>query len=311
MTMSDGKNKAVRFIVTGFIVVMLFFPLAVHSLWWRQALNSGHTFLFLFISFALYRQLQTIPRLSDSRVIYLLVLLAGVLLGASIELLQGYFYSLLQRECSAGDFYNDVFGIISGLALVSFTHQRKLRNKFFSILFSAVFLLLGTYPLLQLSWHSVQQYMAMPLVTQLDKSWSKNFVELQHVALVSTSINHGVNWYRMQFNRAKYPGISIIEPVQDWRPYKKLRFDVLSENKNNIVLVLRVHDNKHNQNLDDRFNRKIMIVPGLNEISVDLTEIKAGPVDRELDLSRVAGVKLFMIDVRESILLEMNDMFLE
>ena len=313
MTMSHGNNKAVIFIVTVFIIVMLFFPISADSLWWRQALNSGHTFLFLFISFALYHQLRAIPRLSDTRAIYiyLLVMLTGILLGGLIELLQGYFYSELQRESSAGDFYNDIFGIISGLALVAFTHQRKLRNKFFSILFSVLFLLLGTSPLLQLSWDGIQQYVAMPFVTQMDKSWSKSFVRLHQVELLSTSKNQGVNWYRLQFNRAKYPGISIIEPVQDWRSYKKLRFDVISENKHDVALVLRVNDDKHNQNYDDRFNREIIIHPGLNEISINLAEVKEGPVGRELDMSRVADVKLFMIDVKETIYLDMNDMHLE
>ncbi|MDT8283265.1 MAG: hypothetical protein RQ982_10735 [Gammaproteobacteria bacterium] len=309
--MRDARNKAVIFIVTGFIVVMLFFPVAANSLWWRQAENSGHTFLFLFISFALYRQLQAIPRLSDARIISLLVLFAGALLGGLTELLQGYFHSLLQRECSAEDFYNDIFGSLAGLSLVAFTHQRNRRDKFFSIVAGFIFLLTGTYPFLQLSWHSMQQYTAMPSVTQLDKSWSKSFVKLHQVKLLSTNIDQGVSWHRIQFNQAKYPGINIIEPVRNWRPYKKLRFDVLSENKDNVELVLRVHDDKHNQNVNDRFNRKIIIAPGLNEISIDLADIKQGPVDRELDLSRVAGVTLFMIDVREITYLNMNHMFLE
>jgi len=92
---------------------MLFFPVAVHSLRWRQALNSGHTFLFLFISLALYHQL------------------------------------------------------------------------------------------LQLSWYSMQQYMAMPLVTQLDKSWSKSFVKLQHVRLLITARSQSINWHHMQFDRGE------------------------------------------------------------------------------------------------------------
>jgi len=54
-----------------------------------------------------------------------------------------------------------------------------------------------------------------------------------------------------------------------------------------------------------------MIHPRLNKISVDLTEVKDGSVGRELDMSRVADVQLFMIDVKETIYLDMNDMHLE
>lgn len=53
-----GSDRDKKFLLTTVVVLMvaglLFLPIAADNLWWREVFNSGHTALFLVISFVLY-----------------------------------------------------------------------------------------------------------------------------------------------------------------------------------------------------------------------------------------------------------------
>lgn len=292
------------------LVSLLFMPLTAANLWWREAFNSGHTILFIFISFTLYFWLKAVLRFSTPMTIYLLVLVAGMLFGVVIEVLQG----LMQREASVDDLYRNLSGIISGLGLVSVTRQKVLRNKILMALFSLGFLLLGTASLLQLSWHYVQRDRAFPLIADFGEEWSSSFVRFNNTKLLGPSVrvsDENNRSFRLRFEPGKYPGVSVIEPEKNWLVYNRLRFEVFSDNAEDVILVLRVHDKSHNQNYNDRFNQTVIIRPGLNDVAVNLSELRKAPVDRELDLTEIAGIKLFLIEVKTILFLEVGNVFLE
>jgi len=311
MRVSDVQNKIIVTLATTLVLALLFLPVPTESLWLRQALDSGHTFLFFLLSFFLYLQLNKTKKNLGTPYVFLVVVLVCVFLSVAIELIQGYSHSVLQRESSVDDLYKDGFGIAAGLALATFTLQGRVRYKLLSLMTVVAFLLLGFYSLLQFSWHSVQKMKALPLVTQFDESWSTSFVHLHNVVMVEVVKRQGATWYRMRFDKAMFPGIEIKEPMSDWQSYEKLRFDVWSSNQSNIILVLRVHDALHNQNYNDRFNQRFVIRPGFNSLFVSLTDIKHGPVHRELDMTSVSGMKLFMVDVNEGVMLDMSNIYFE
>jgi hypothetical protein len=311
MQLSGTQKKTFIFLVASLVTVLLFFPFASESLWWRQALNSGHTVFFFVLSFFLYQRLIKVPRWSETHTVFLLVFVACLVLGAGIELLQGYFQKALQREASWDDFYKDIFGVIAGLALVTFTLQKKVPYKLFSALIVFVFLMSGLFSLSQLSWHGIKRLNALPLLTQFDQPWSASFVNLRQVVMSDVIEDQGVNWHRMRFDKAEYPGIDIIEPVQDWRQYSKLSFKVWSHNQNNVSLTFRVHDDQHNQEYNDRFNQSFVIQQGMNNISIGLADIKHAPETRVLNMGKVSGVQLFMVEVKERLFLDISNLYFE
>ncbi len=77
------------------------------------------------------------------------------------------------------------------------------------------------------------------------------------------------------------------------------------------MLTIRVHDAKHNQDFSDRFNIRLQIRPGLNEIEIMLSQVVRGPSDREPDLENVAGIGLFVQKQDDFDRLEIERIFLE
>ena len=292
------------------LVALLFIPLDSGNLWWRAAFNSGHTIVFIILSFPLYFWLKSVFNSFTPAVLYLLVLATGMLFGMVIEVLQG----LLQREASVDDLYRNLFGIISGLGLVSLKHQKVLSKKILLSLFSLGFLLSGMASLLQISWHYVERDKAFPLIADFGAAWSSSFVQLNNVELLGPVARAGdedTKLYRLRFDPEKYPGVSIIELEKNWLFYNRLRFKVFSDNSVDVDLFLRVHDKSHNQNYNDRFNLQYLIRPGLNEVVIDLNQVRKAPIGREMDLANVAGITIFLIDTETILFLELGNIFLE
>ncbi len=284
-------------------------PLGTGSLWWRELFNSGHTILFLFISFILYSWLKTTFCFSSSATTYLVVLVTGLLLGIAIEMLQG----LLQRETSVDDLYRNFFGIIAGLGLVLLRRQKILRNKILMVIFSLSFLLFGTYSLFQISWHYVQRANAFPVIVDFNEEWSGSFVRFNKTEMEVRSRKAGDKdrLFLLRFGAGSFPGVTIIETAPDWSAYRNLRFKVASGYDDNMNLILRIHDKNHDYNYQDRFNQKLIIYPGLNEIVISLAQIEKGPLNRNLDLTSIAGLILFMSQVKKSQLLEISNIYLD
>lgn len=281
--------RAISFVV---IAVLLFASVPANNLWWREAINSGHTLLFVFFTFVIHSQINTRMRFSNVFVIYLFVLIIGMLLGVVIEVLQ----SVGQREASLNDLYRDFLGIMTGLSLLSLFNTKNTHyQKIASIIMAAGFLLLALYPLLQLSWHYIERHNAFPVVIDFNANWSSSFVRFNDAIMIKVSASHQYDSHLrlVQFNPGNYPGISVIEPEPDWSNYHNLRLKIVSMNELSHYMTLRVHDYKHNQGYSDRFNKKLLIQPGLNEFIISLNQIRYAPADRELDLKNIAGLILF------------------
>ncbi len=291
------------------VIAMLFLPLDAGNLWMREFFNTGHTVLFFFLAIILYFWLESNYHFSSVIKVYFLTVLVGLLLGAFIELLQG----MLQRESSLDDLIRDVFGLLSGLSFILFMHQKYLLNKVLAIIFVLVFSIAGSISLIQISWHYLQREKAFPMLTQLQEGWTSSFVHFDRVRLlksVAVRSKNSKGMFHLRFDPGMYPGLSIVEPEEDWSAYDQLRFNVYSDNSEDIVLTLRVHDKDHNQKYSDRFNQSFIIRHGLNKMTVSLSRIRNAPVNRKLDLAHVAGLKLFLVDVKKPVFLDVSDIFL-
>jgi len=308
-----GKNlrgQKFLFLIIGFVIVCtLFLPFATANLWWREALNSAHVVLFFFISFVLYFLFSTRSFFSNKLVTYFAVLVAGLVIGVVIEILQGF----VQREASVDDLYRNFWGMASGLSFVALTQQKVLRSKILAAIFSFGFLLFGIAPLFQISWDYLQRDKIFPFITAFEEKEFARFLRFNHAALLTGNVvmRDSKKLHRIRFDQGKYPGLAIIEPERNWSAYHKLRFQVFSDNTSNTRLVLKIYDEKHNQNYSDRFNQHFIIRPGLNEIIVSLIQIRDAPVGRKLDLTKISGVQLFLTNVTTPLFLELSDFILE
>lgn len=306
------RGSLFRNIVLFVLLCLLFLPLPANNLWWREFFNSGHTALFALLSFVIYRQIKSTAYFSNTVAVYPFVLFVGLLLGALAELLQNF----VQREASLNDLYGDFFGLSAGLCLIAAYELKASRDRKTSVIslvaISGSLLLIGISPLIQLSWLYVERKNAFPVVMDFDANWASCFARFNNVDLLArTSLSRHKSVYPVQFNRGKYPGISVIEPEPDWSAYHSLRVNIFSGNKADVVLTLRVHDATHNQQFSDRYNKKLLIRSGMNEINIPLSRVAITPSGRDLDLQNVAGIILFMTKLEESVWLEVGNIYLE
>ncbi len=149
-----------------------------------------------------------------------------------------------------------------------------------------------------------QRYLASPMLVSFDSSWERNI----------RSINDGTHFSitpppkdwkqeglvgKFEFGHATYPGISFPYIYSDWSGYSKLSFSVFSEQDQELELYLRINDIQHDNKYSDRFNQRLSIKSGLNVIDLDLNKIKHSPKSREMDLSHIASLALFMARQKE------------
>jgi len=308
--MIAGRKFLSLFIVV-FVLALMFLPLTTESLWIREALNSGHTIFFFFLSFHIYRSLKKHTNISKTYLIAVIVVFVGILLGILIEVVQTF----LNREASVVDLYRDVMGIFAGLCLVASSEAKKMCKpvyRFLSLAAAIALLLLALAPLMQLSVHYIQRNRAFPVVVDLGANWSGSFVDYSHVELLpGEDLNKKDKRHQVLFGPGRFSGISVREPVADWSTYRYLKFSVASYEEADLVLVLRVHDKQHNQDYSDRFNQALVVHPGINEYSLALSSIREGPVTRQLELRQIAGLILFLSQKSWSAKLNIGNLYLE
>ena len=90
-----------------------------------------------------------------------------------------------------------------------------------------------------------------------------------------------------------YPGI-MYEPVADWRNFDRLVVDLFWDSPQAREMVLRVHDKYYGERFEDRFNRSFIVRAGWNQMVVPLDDVRRGPRDREIDLSQIDRLGLFV-----------------
>ena len=61
----------------------------------------------------------------------------------------------------------------------------------------------------------------------------------------------------------------------------------------------REHDRKDEQNYSDRFNRRIVLQPGAQQVRISLQEVKSAPATREMDMEHVVNINVFAYMLKE------------
>jgi hypothetical protein len=83
------------------------------------------------------------------------------------------------------------------------------------------------------------------------------------------------------------------EPEPDWRGYESLEVSLYSDQSIDLPLTLRIHDQKHNTKFTDRYNVQLLVKPGYNHFSLQLSEIAQAPKARRMDLGGISSVMIY------------------
>jgi len=291
------------------IFAVLFGQLPGDSLLWRELQNTGHTPLFGVIALATLGILRNVHPVAGNRPLvgYSMAGIASL----AVAFLSEFGQLLTYRDPSVSDMIRDLAGVTVGLGIAagfdprmkSFWHKQRHGSRAATIVLSGCLLAVSLFPLAHLATAYGQRNGAFPVVIDFKAHWSKPFLQLKHATL--TRDIAPATWTpvseqrlaRLVINRARYPGVSMVEPYPDWSGFETLTLVIYSPLSQSFDLVLRIHDKLHNQAYADRFNQKLTVTPGENRFRIPLPAIRNAPVGRDMDMTRITDVTLFATNI--------------
>ena len=268
--------------------------------------NSGHVVVFAIVAivaFAFGRSWGIADFYN-----YTQAALVGVICGIGIEALQ---YPLPDRDASLGDIGRDAIGVTVGLlvvaGLVSF-RTATLRSWLWRIpLLMVAFSIFtfGVFPVVECLVAFRSRDRSAPVLMSTDHFWWKQFLSantskwwLDETPADWPNDSDGQVCYVEFHPDYKYPNIHLREVFGDWSAAEAFVFEVYSTMPHTIDLAIRIGDQKHEQSGDDyfdRYNTVREIRPGFQSISIPISEIRAGPKLREMDMSKIRGLFFFLV----------------
>ncbi len=292
-------------VVSAATVLVVLGQLPGNTLLWRALQNAGHIPLFMLITLGVLLLVEQAGRWQVWRSIGLTAVVV-MLLAVATEWLQTF----SGRQMSMADLLHDALAML--VTVLLYIGLRLARNRavwrYALIAAAAALLFYALLPLLTLGWHTMQRNQAMPVVMNLSAPWQASFLELQQ-ARIAPAKQEG--YARVELLPGEYPGVESIEPVADWSAYHRLTFRILSEQADSFTLVLRIHDAAHNQNYSDRYNRRLTVLPGMNQYQINLQAVRQAPAGRSMRLDSIASIVLFAVKRETPVAFDISPLRLE
>jgi len=272
-------------------------------------LNFGHAPLFGCAALALH---WVFSRHSHCRHLpYGLAMLAVLVAGIVAELIQG----TLGRDAEMADVITDVLGAVTSL-LVRFSLQRGTgrRIRWLALGLAAIILGILAEPVLRIGISIGHRHASFPVLADFESIWDKECCGSRsaHWRIVPAPANSGKSpddrMARIMFRpTARYPVFFVREPYPDWRGYRELQFEVYSEEREELKLGFRIHDRRHNDETDDRFNQTLTIRPGMNLVRISLDDAEKAPAGRRMDMTAIDAVALFAVRPARHVLIYVDN----
>lgn len=235
--------------------------------------NLGHPVVFALLGIAIVRSIR--PRHPFPALLPVLVAaLSTLALGAATE----YIQALVGRDGSWDDLLHDLLGCLGGVAWQVAAEcrcdpgQRGARLALLSITLTSA--LVAAAPL---GWttlaYAVRAHEA-PVFWRMDSAPLQRFTHRE---------------------AGRYPALVIHEPPADWRGPGWLGVEVTNLRGTPLEVNVRVHDRWHDDKYSDRFNSRQLLQPGRPTlIQVPMGRIRTAPRTREMDMSWIRGVSVFV-----------------
>ncbi|MFO7494554.1 MAG: hypothetical protein R6X05_02840 [Desulfobacterales bacterium] len=257
--------------------------------------NLGHIVLFFLLT-DLFLQNRLHLNRTRSAGMFWGALAATLVLGTVVELFQ----SRIGRLPDAGDVARDLLGTLLALAFRRRSAAGKIGWPHRSLQIAAGLMLVAAcVPLTIALLDECRAASAFPQLGSFETTTELGRWEGSADRAPSGEVfRDGRRSLKISLTCAKYSGVALKYFPRDWRGYGALEFSVFNPGPAPLGLTCRVHDRTHSvtgQHYSDRFNRRVTIAPGWNDISIALEDIHRAPLTRPMDLSRIDGLGLFSV----------------
>jgi hypothetical protein len=271
---------------------------------WREIHNTGHTPLFGFLSLLILGLLFVFweERVKHRLTFYIVAFIITIALGLGLEIYQipG------PGDADIFDFIRDVAGASSFLLFFmaidhAYLTLRERNWKIRRILISVTALLIlaaAFTPLVLWSAAYIERNHKFPVILNSEYILESKFISCRNA--VFNSVPAPSAWTgkkghvgKIKFGNGAYPSISLNEIYGDWRNFEMLKISIFSTRTDTININMRIDDTHYNQEIRDRFNRIIGVKPGINEIVIELNDVRKAPSSRQMDMSEIKKIMLF------------------
>lgn len=236
------------------------------------------------------------------------VVLLAFFLGGLTELIQ----SGIGREATWQDLGNDLIGALLGV--VFFAESRKSFPEWQLRVLQVPILLMALWSLFPVGKVIVDDAIAwrqFPLLsgfeTRLEASrWGGSATR----DIADDFYFSGTSSLQVGLTTQRYSGIGLKSFPQNWGDYSAVSLQVFNPDQEPLQLHFRIHDQFHRENgntYGDRFNASFKITPGWNHLRVSLADVAKAPKKRLLDLTRIAGMGVFVGKIPQSRTIYLDD----
>ena len=304
MAFFSRNVRQVRWIGIIVVVAAIFFNLWLlflyrlpgKTLFWMSLQNAGHSLAFLELSLALCYAATFYFHRRLGVVALMVIGILCLLFGGMVEVVQGF----VGRQSSWSDLGLDGVGTFAGLLTYGAFHfSPASRYRYIRWLLIPIALSVMSRALFTPLKYAVAEQVVraeLPLLADFDSRWLNVFVSKTSSAVLKFEApppewkGHSTQVARLQIWPGSWPGIQFYGVVRDWSNYDYLVFDLFSAESENAKMYLRINDLNHNHRYSDRYNRSITVKPGYQQIRIPLGKVKAGPAEREMDMSKIKEV---------------------
>jgi VanZ family protein len=302
-----SRSSAIAWAVllAGLLSFMMFGQEPERTRFWAAFYHAGHVPLFGLVAVSVLGFLRSRGASLASPRPWWTAFAVAVALGGTTEALQVFQPG---RDASVWHFLRNVAGAASFLlvlATVGWTggHRSLIRPAGRRALVG-----LGVVAMLTASGFNLaatvtaygERDLAFPTLFAADGSlWERTFVDTQdsvltpHARPVGVVIPFDGPLARLDLKPGAYPGVAFDEPYPDWSGARSLVLTFVSDLDAPLPLVIRINDAEHDNRYADRFNRQVVIRPGVNRVTIPLDDVRRAPDRRAMDMRHIRQILVF------------------
>jgi len=272
--------------------------------------NLGHIILFLYFIFLV---ILINPQLKNKSLIFKIAVVFGLttLIGFGIEFFQQFF---MGGEADLKDVIKDYIGAM--LAYVFFwSGQKEIFLKRVLMVILVVLLFFEVEPVITTAIDEVESLKDFPVLLDFERE-----SELERFSPASTHIqisndysSHGSQSLKIDFTQQLYSTLSLDYFPNNWVDFSYLKFDIFNPGEP-LSIICRINDTAHENHdnaYNDRFNKKILLTRGWNDVSIDLNEVVNAPESRNMNMQSIQNWAIFTYKLKERQTLYMDYLRLE
>lgn len=311
-----ASGRSIRFLILAASViclaVSLTFPFSTDARHWGAIFDLAHApaFFFVFLLIAgvldpvvigLNGRLEPLVSLSVKRLVLLAVSLCVV--GFVGEFAQ----SFVARSPSLLDMVANFTGLLAALFWCASRRIRRPGPRWMlGIIVPALVVAPGISSILELRECFLQRK-DFPLLASFERSQELNawYPHSAQVSVTSEWAALGKQSMRIDGKIAKrFPGAAMAWPIQDWSEYSQLRLDIYNPQDESMTVGINIADSDHaasGHEPSDRYQKSFEVAALSTEtITIELSDIATAPLTRDMQMSRISLLDIFMPEADEA-----------